>query len=357
MESLQNISILEAKSEAQKLAFGPLYFQTIVALKKLGAFEYIAKHRPRVLISDLYTDLKLSNYGARVLLEAAESANVVVIEENEWVKLTKIGMMFYSDEMSIVNLNFVNDVCYVGGGALLDSIVKGKPEGLRSFGEWKTVYEGLAHLSEAFRKSWFDFDHFYSDQVFKAALQSILKEEPNYIFDIGGNTGKWAIECCQTSEKLRVKILDLPGQLADAEKNVRAKGLEDRVDFHPINLLDKDAVIPRGANAFWMSQFLDCFGEEEIVSILSRVHAACTENTLVYILEPFYDNQKFDAARYCLTGTSLYFTTIANGNSKMYGLDAMKNLIVKSGFEIVEESALLADSYHTLLKCKPIKKD
>jgi hypothetical protein len=210
-------------------------------------------------------------------------------------------------------------------------------------------------MSEQFRKSWFDFDHFYSDQVFNAALNSVLEEKPSYIFDIGGNTGRWAIACCESDKQVKVKILDLPGQLEDAERNVRERNFENRVDFHAIDLLSPAEAIPMGADVFWMSQFLDCFGEEEINSILTRVHAASGDNTIVYILEPFYDNQRFDAARYCLTGTSLYFTTIANGNSKMYGIEEMKRLVSESGFEIVEVTPLLADSYHTLLKCKPIK--
>jgi hypothetical protein len=36
--------------------------------------------------------------------------------------------------------------------------------------------------------------------------------------------------------------------------------------FYPANLLDEKTVFPKGFDAIWMSQFLDCFSETEIVS-------------------------------------------------------------------------------------------
>jgi hypothetical protein len=116
--------------------------------------------------------------------------------------------------------------------------------------------------------------------------------------------------------------------------------------------LDSFQKIPQGADTVWMSQFLDCFSNKEIVQILKNVYQASDENTNVYIMEPFIDNQDFPAAEYCLTGTSVYFTTIANGNSKMYSIKVMRNLIEEAGLEVVQEFPLIGNSFHTILKCK-----
>jgi hypothetical protein len=226
------------------------------------------------------------------------------------------------------------------------------PKSIKVFGEWDTVYEGLAHLPEKVKTSWFEFDHYYSDDAFPFALKIVNQTPPRYIFDIGGNTGKWAIAYCDCDPNVKVKILDLPGQLNVARKNVQEKGLSGRIDFHQINLLDSFQKIPQGADTVWMSQFLDCFSDKEIVQILKNVYQASNENTNVYIMEPFIDNQEFPAAQYCLTGTSIYFTTIANGNSKMYSIKIMRNLIEEAGLEVVQEFPLIGNSYHTILKCK-----
>src|SRR5690606_11198017 len=107
-----------------------------------------------------------------------------------------------------------------------------------------------------------------------------------------------------------------------------------------------------GADAIWMSQFLDCFSKTEILQILKNAHQAAGDGTWLYIMEPFFDNQRYDAAKYSLVATSLYFTIMANGNSKMYSVDIMKELVNEAGFEVAEIFPLIGDSYHTILKCR-----
>ncbi|MDW7693436.1 methyltransferase [Flammeovirgaceae bacterium SG7u.111] len=346
----KELSIIEAKYEAQKLAFGPIYFQAVITMRELGIMELISKKRKGITPEEITKVLDVSLYGVEVLIEAAANAGVVEVLENGAVILTKVGVMLNSDELTKVNLNFVNDVCYDAAKFTTESIKKGKPEGLKVFGEWPTVYEGLSQLPPKVQKSWFEFDHFYSDGAFGTALKIVFKEKPKLLFDLGGNTGKWAMECCAFDEGVNIKILDLAGQLNVAKENIKKRGFENRISFHQINLLDTSQQVPAGADAVWMSQFLDCFSEEEIVAILQNVHAAIDENAYVYILEPFINNQDYPAAAYSLTGTSLYFTSVANGNSKMYTEERMLELTEKAGLKLVESYPLIGHSYHTILK-------
>jgi len=348
----KEITALEAKHEAHKIVFGPLYFQAVVAMKRLGILETIAKHRNGITAEELSKITGVSLYGITVLTEAAEIIDVIEQIGDDRFKITKTGFFLLKDEMTNVNLDFMKDVCYHGADFMTESIVNGKPEGLKVLGDWPTLYEGLAHFPEPARTSWLNFDHYYSDGAFPNALQIVFSTQPKLLFDIGGNTGKWSMACCGYDPEVRIKILDLPGQLASARKNVEAKGLSDRIDFHQIDLLDNSQRIPQGADVIWMSQFLDCFSEEEIIAILENVRNAADEHTIIYIMEPFIDNQKYPAAAYSLVATSLYFTIMANGNSKMYTVDAMKRLIERAGLEITEEFALIGDSYHTIIKCR-----
>ena len=147
--------------------------------------------------------------------------------------------------------------------------------------------------------------------------------------------------------------MDLPQQLNMAKARIEELRLSDRVSFHPVNILDEQQPFPKGFDAIWMSQFLDCFSEEEIVSILKRCHVALDEDGFVYILEAFWDTQRFETAAFCLQQTSIYFTALANGNSQMYHSEVFKACIYKAGFEIVDETNNIGLS-HTLLKCKKI---
>lgn len=347
----KEMSIIEAKYEAQKIAFAPLFFQAMLALKKLGVLKLLAQNNRGITIGAIAETAGISLYGAQVLLEAAASANVVEYLDEQTVRLTKVGYILHLDRMTEVNMDFVNDVCYDGAKFLMESIQNGKPEGLKTLGRWKTIYEGLSQLPDQVKKSWFDFDHFYSDEAFPEALDIVFKENPAVIFDIGGNTGKWAFACCRYHPEVRVEIFDLPGQLAVAKNNAETLGFQQRIGFQAIDLLDEPRQIPAGADAIWMSQFLDCFSEAEILAILKNVRRAASAHTFVYILEPFIDNQKFEAANYCLTATSLYFTIMANGNSKMYTAGAMTRLVEAAGLQVKEVFPLIGDSYHTILKC------
>lgn len=348
----KELSAIEAKEEAQKLAFAPIYFQAVVALRSLGILSLLSKNKTGLTLSEIASETKVSEYGVQVLIEAAEAADIVNYVEDGKIALTKVGYMLNSDMMTNVNFNFVNDVCYNGSKYLTESIQQSKPAGLRTFGDWNTIYEGLAMLPDFAKRSWFEFDHYYSDDAFPEALKIVFKDKPKYIFDIGGNTGKWSFACCAYNADVKIKILDLPGQLNVSKQNAKDKGLTDRIDFHQIDLLDTSQKIPKGADAIWMSQFLDCFSKNEILNILKNVREASDERTTIYIMEPFIDNQKYDAAKYSLIGTSLYFTIMANGNSKMYNMAEMENIASEAGLELVERFELIGNSYHTILKYK-----
>lgn len=353
MNNQRKLTAIDAKFEAQKIAFAPLTFQAIRAMKNMGVMEYIRSQKGNATKESIMSDLDLDDYTVDVLLETAEVMNVVQIE-GDHITLSKVGYFLLRDELTQVNMNFSQDVCYNGAAFLEDSLKEGKPAGLKVFGSWPTVYDGLAHLDDGVKKSWLEFDHFYSQDAFDAALKIVFEKKPKLLFDIGGNTGKWSFKCCEYDADVKVKILDLPGQIEMARANVQEKGLEERIDFHPINILDPELPVPQGPDAIWMSQFLDCFSKEQIVSILKKCEKAASDDTSIFIMEPFIDNQPYEAASYSLVATSLYFTCIANGNSKMYKLRQFESLIDQAGLKIVRTHPLIGDSYHTILECKKV---
>ena len=271
-------------------------------------------------------------------------------EDDLRLTLGKIGFFLMSDEMTQVNMDFSEDICYLGAENLQESIRDGKPAGLKHLGNWKTVYQGLSQLTDQQKKSWFGFDHFYSDLAFPEALPIVFSNPCKRLFDIGGNTAKWAIACCKYDADVNVSIIDLPGQTAVAEKNAKAAGFENRIDTIPCNVLDETTEFPKGANAVWMSQFLDCFSLEEITKILKKIRTAAAPDTDVYVLEPLWDKQRFEAAAYSLQATSLYFTCIANGNSKMYRFEELKHAIEIAGFELKEAHHSVGPNSYSLLR-------
>ncbi|CAN5571155.1 methyltransferase [soil metagenome] len=341
----------QAKEAAQWIAFGPVIFQAARVLRNTGILTEIEESgKEGLTLETIAAKVKLPLYGARVLLESGLSMGLVLVNEEKYT-LAKTGHFILHDPLTITNMNFVHDVCYKGLFELDNSIQNGKPEGLKEFGEWQTIYEGLSQLPEHVQKSWFSFDHFFSDNAFPLVLPQVYKNGVKNLLDIGGNTGKWAVSSAKFSPDISVTIMDLPGQLNVAKQKVEQLGLNDRIAFLPVNILDETIQFPKGFDVIWMSQFLDCFSEDEIVSILKRCHEALDENGTVIILEPFWDKQRFEIAAFCLQQTSLYFTALANGTSQMYSAATFFNCIDRAGFDIVEEVDNIGLS-QTLLKCK-----
>jgi predicted transcriptional regulator len=344
---------LNALYEAQKIAFSPFVFQTVYTMLELDILDAIYNAENPLTIQQIAEKTNVSEYGVTVLIEMAAASEIVKVNEQNQVSLTKVGYFVARDEMTRVNLMFTQDVCYNGLFKLKESILNGKPEGLKSLGDWKTIYEGLATLPADVKKAWFEFDHFYSDNSFDQALEIIFKDSPSRIFDIGGNTGKWAMASTQHNSDVKVDIFDLPGQLKVAKANIdKIDSIKSRVSYNEIDLLDSTSEIPAGADVYWMSQFLDCFSEAEIEAILVKIKKNATKDSTIYIMETFIDNQVYPAATYSLVATSLYFTAIANGNSKMYSSSVMKYIIDKAGFKCINEYDLHENSFHTIMEVK-----
>jgi len=345
--------VIESLYEAQKIVFSPFVFQTVYSMYELGIFEAIHETKDGLSPEEISERTAVSVYGARVLTEMAHASDILNMSDLGKYTLTSVGYFLLRDEMTRVNMMFTQEVCYQGLFHLKDSIKKGKPEGLKVFGDWKTVYEGLSQMPDNVKKAWFEFDHFYSDNSFEDALKIIFKNKPKRIFDIGGNTGKWAIAATKYDDQVKVSIFDLPGQLKVAKQNIDAiPEIRDRVDYNAIDLLDASSEIPAGADVYWMSQFLDCFSEHEIEGILLKIRENANPDSTIYIMETFIDDQRFPAASFSLVATSLYFTAIANGNSKMYSSTVMKYIIEKAGLICVGQHHLHADSFHTILEVK-----
>lgn len=346
----EKYTALQAKFEAQKIAFAPFVFQATLALRDFGILKAIDKSKEAgISLPEIVQKTELRLYAVKVLIEAALGIGLILLKDEKYT-LSNLGYFVLHDKMTEVNMNFVQDVNYQGFFHLKEALLKGKPEGLKALGPWETIYQGLAHLPEKIKDSWFNFDHYYSDGAFDYALEEVFKNKPKRLMDIGGNTGKWALKCLAYDPDVRITIVDLPGQLRMAEKNITEKGFAGRVDYCAVDLLRSSDMLPKEHDAIWMSQFLDCFSMEQIVSILQRAAEVMEVKTKLYILETYWDRQQFEAAAFCLQQTSLYFTCLANGNSQMYHSEDMLKCLSEAGLKVQSDIDGLGIS-HTLLTC------
>lgn len=349
-----NLTALQAKFAAQKLAFAPAAFQTAKAMVDLHILEAIEDSKTKGLTIEAIIDKTgLSSYTVKLLVEFSLSLELVKIvpnsDPNAYV-LGKTGYFLLNDELTKANMNFMNDVCYQGLFYLQDSLKTGKPAGLKVFGDWDTIYQGLSSLPEQVQKSWFAFDHYYSDSIFDAALPIVFKEKPRHIMDIGSNTGKFTKAALSYNNQVLVTMVDLPQQIAMAQKNPDLFGFKDRIETFPTNILNAGEELPSNVDTVWMSQFLDCFSLDEVQGILRKIKKYVPSHCNIFVLEPLWDMQRFEAASYSIQATSIYFAAMANGNSKMYSYSDLVSAIEAAGCSLICAHHNLGINSYSLLQ-------
>ena len=328
----------EAQYEAQKIAFAPIIFQVARSMRDLGILELLYTHsRQGLTIEELVEMTELSKYALQVMLETSLSSDIVKIIDKDRYSITKTGHFLLNDKMTRINMDYNHDVNYLGLFTLDEALQKGEATGLKVFGDWGTIYPALSSLPEKAQNSWFAFDHYYSDTAFDQAIEILLKEKPKKILDIGGNTGKFSIRLAKKDPSLHVSIFDLPEQIQLAKNNIKKENMDDQVDFIAGNMLDHSKKIPSGYDIIWMSQFLDCFKEDDIVKMLKRIKESLRKDARIYIMEPLWDKQLFETSAYCVINTSPYFTAMANGYSKMFNSRDMISFIEAAGLTVDEE--------------------
>lgn len=349
--SKDNRKAIDAMDRAQLIAFAPYVWEASKLLIEKGILKVVEDARlDGITIAEVASKVNMSHYGVRVLLEAGLGIGLVYQKDSKYI-LAKTGYMLLNHSMTKVNYEFMRDVCEGGASDLGASIEASKPLGLSSLGNWNTLYEGLSQFPPKAKESWLNFDHFYSDIVFPLALPIVFESHPKRILDIGGNTGKWTLSCLNYNADVHLGIVDLPGQIAMATQNVDDAGFNGRVSYHPQDILKTENLLPKGYDIIWMSQFLDCFADAEIVQILKKCYEVADENTRVFINETFWDRQRFETSAFSLQMTSLYFTTMANGNSQMYDSKVFMNFIEEAGFEVVKEYDQIGLS-HSILELR-----
>ncbi len=342
-----NYHAFTALEKAHFISFAPFAFQASVLLRDYGILQHLQEQSSGLSFESIQAKANVSAYGVRILLEAGIGIGLLS-EHDALYYITKTGSFFITDAMVKVNTNFMRDICYEGAGKLKESIEEGKPKGLPFLGDWKTIYEGLTQLTPLQEKSWFDFDHYYSDFVFPLVMQKVFESNPKSILDIGANTGKFSLQCLAHNPHMHMHLVDLGKQLQVASDNLEAAGYQGRFTTIEHDMLNNDIELPGTYDIIWMSQFLDCFSDNEIVSILKKCKRALAPNGKILINETFWDNQPFRASMYSLQMTSLYFTTIANGNSQMYDSRVFETLIQKAGLHMTAKEENIAHT-HTLL--------
>ena len=361
-------NFLTVLEDAQRLAFAPFIFEAAAAALRLGVLDALSQ-APGLSARELSVKNKLTRYAVEVMTDILVPAGILRrtarAGESEGrltgLALTEMGDLLVYDEMTRANFFFTESVCYDALGRTREALLEGRPAGLEVFNpNWKTIYPHLPELPDEARSAWFRFDHWHSDRAYESALDEITTiwgaAGPKRLADVGGNTGRFSRRFLERFPEARAVLVDLPVEVAALPARPELAGVKDRLEGAAIDWLTdaEPAKLPalEGVDLFWMSQFLDCFSHEEAVSILRRTRRAMAPGAKLAVLEPLVDEQRHRAAELSLAATSLYFTVLANGNSRFFNGAELRGIFREAGFTVEREVPDLGVS-HTLFILKP----
>ena len=77
-------SALQAKTDAQKIAFAPIMFQAAKALRDFGIISYLRKEKEGKSVGEIAKKANISDYGTLVLLEAGLSLEMIMVEDDKY---------------------------------------------------------------------------------------------------------------------------------------------------------------------------------------------------------------------------------------------------------------------------------
>ena len=124
-----DMKAIDARFEAQKIAFAPIVFQVSKCMIDFNVLKTIEESGDSgITFKDILKKVDLSEYALSVLLELSLGLSLIKIAENSnpyKYMLGKIGFFLLNDKLTRVNINFINDVCYNGMFYLNDSFYLG----------------------------------------------------------------------------------------------------------------------------------------------------------------------------------------------------------------------------------------
>ncbi|MEK6242878.1 MAG: hypothetical protein AABM33_00130 [Pseudomonadota bacterium] len=102
--------LAEARFEAQKIAFGPMLFQTARLLRDLGILKALRAARPGLTLDEITGKVETSRYGVLALLEAGLAAGMVRCEGERYL-LTHTGAMIEAAGLKVEKVTDKLGIC------------------------------------------------------------------------------------------------------------------------------------------------------------------------------------------------------------------------------------------------------
>ena len=215
----------------------------------------------------------------------------------------KTGHFILNDELTRVNMDFIHDVCYQGLFSSIKVSEMKKNGRTKSIRYMNTIYQALSQLPDHVKKL-VCIRSLLFWQCFPEGTESCLFKIPVRLPDIGRIrvNGQWL---AAFNADVEVTIMDLPA-IGNSKKKIAEKQLLERVKFFTAKYPRWKPGLSTGIWCNLDEPVSGLFSEKRNNFYLNACRKALSAKGKVFILEPFWDRQRFETTSFCLQQTSLY---------------------------------------------------
>jgi hypothetical protein len=150
------------------------------------------------------------------------------------------------------------------------------------------------------------------------------------VADIGGGNGAMLIGLLQACPGLGGVLFDQPHAVARAREQVAAAGLARRCEIIAGSFLDE---VPRGADAYLLSNVLVDWDDERAAAILRNCRAAMPRHGQVLILEEVYP-ARVDRSNACRGVAAIDVLMLVCTGGRQRSEEEFRALLAASGFRL-----------------------
>lgn len=326
--------------QAASVFGGHIFFQTLRSAIQLGILELIEKRGPldRETIAKL---LNLHERPVRIILLGLVVSGMVKKSGRLYSNSSLVKLFFLktSPYKSTSYIELQHRVMYKGLYWLLESVKKNTNVGLREFsGTEPTLYQRLAHdpaTERIFQEAMEELSVFANGEL----RDRLDLSKVQHLIDVGGGNGTNAMAIAAKNPHLRATVFDSPSVCKIANKNIKEKGMSDRVFAVPGNCFTDP--FPPGATAIMFAHFFTIWGEKKDRELLKKCFDALPPGGQVIIFNMMQNDDETGPIGPAIG--SPYFLGIASGLGMLYTWKEYESWILEAGFRRVKKYKLQFD--------------
>lgn len=329
--------------------FGYAAFQQLNAGCRLGLFELLDSAGP-LSAEKVAEGLGIPRRGADVLLLGTTALGLTETEDGAYRNGPPVAAAFRDGLWSVLKdiVEFQDRVSYLPAADYAESLRTGENAGIRHFpGTTRDLYtrlSGVPGLEDLFYRCMHSWSRLSNP---------VLIEETDFsgvsrLLDVGGGDAVNAIALARAHPELRITVLDRPGALEVAERNIREAGLQERIGTRAADIFTDP--YPGGHDAVLFAHQLVIWSPEQNLALLRKAYEAVEPGGRVLVFNAFSDDDGAGPLYAALD--NVYFATLPFKHSTIYRWADHEAWLRAAGFTDVHRTTSRGWTPHGVLSAR-----